>query len=98
MQHKRPIFPPLMTVSAVVSIAVLLGIFVFSFALGRRYTALMSFLLAVGLSTVTDWWSGGWIPTPESYAVLSHLDPSCTPLRPLARSTLLLRILWNHLK
>lgn len=87
MQHERPFFPPLMTVSTVVSIAVLLGIFVFSFAFGRRYTAVMSYLFEVGLSVVTEWWSGGWIPKPEPYAAVSLIalrpflhspPPSCT--------------------
>jgi len=60
-----------MTVSAVVSIAALLGIFMFSSALGRRYTVIMGHLFEVDLSIVTAWLSGGWVPTPEPYAVLS---------------------------
>ena len=87
MQHERPFFPPIMTVSAVVSIALLLGIFMFSFALGRRYTVAMSILFEVGLSVVTEWWADGWIPTPEPDAVVSFIalkpfmyspPPSCT--------------------
>jgi len=76
-----------MTVSAVVSIAVLRGIFMFSFALGRGYTVIMRLLLEVGLSVVTELWSDGWIPTAEPDAVLSLITlrpfmysspPSCT--------------------
>jgi hypothetical protein len=58
-----------MTMSAVVSIGVLRGIFMFSFAFGRRYTVIMSLLFEVGLSELTEWWSYGWIPTPEQLAV-----------------------------
>jgi hypothetical protein len=60
-----------MAVSAVVSIGVLRGIFMFPFALGRRYIVLMSILFEIGLSVVTEWWSDGWIPTPEQDAVVS---------------------------
>jgi len=87
VQHKRPLFHPITTVSAVVSIAVLLGIFMFSFALGRGYAVLTILLSEVDLSVVTEWWSDGWIPTPEPDAVVSLIalrpfvyspPPSCT--------------------
>jgi hypothetical protein len=68
-----------MTVFAVISIGVLLGIFMFCFAFARRHTALMSLLFEAGMSVLTEWWSGGWIPTSKQVAAL-FISLVCIPL------------------